>query len=204
MQPDTPPTHPIDYLDSISSASSGSSKKVNDKVFFGVIIVGVLIAAMVATFALMGGGSNNTSDLERVGVRLNALQTVVNSSSQTTVSSKLRATNTSLSLVLTSANQDANKQLVAAGLDPKKLNPKIIAEESTGELSTRLEDARLNGVFDRTYAREMSYQLETLLVLIRQAESKAKDDTTKDFLATTHSAVQPFQAQFSSFDDTTK
>lgn len=204
MQPNEHNPHPIDYLDSISSASGSSSKKTSDKVFFGVIIGGIIIAIVVGILALMGAGSTNPDNMEKLGIRLKALQTVVDSSRKTTVSSSLRATNTSLSLVLTSANRDIDEQLTGLGLDPKKLNPKITAEESTEELTRRLESARLNGLFDRTYAREMSYQLETLLVLIRQVESNTNNEKTKDVLNTTYNNIEPLREQFSSFDDTTK
>ena len=204
MQPNEQSSHPIDYLDSISSASGKSSKVASDKVFFGVIIGGIIIAIVVGLLALMGAGSSNTDNLERLSIRLKALQTVVDSSKKTTVSSQLRATNTSLSLVLTGANRDINEQLTGLGLDPKKLNPEITAEESTEKLAARLESARLNGVFDRTYAREMSYQLETLLVLIRRTASNTNSEETKSALKTTYNNIEPFREQFSSFDDTTK
>jgi molecular chaperone DnaK (HSP70) len=196
--------HPIDYLDSIATVPKGAAKKVNDKLFFGLIIGGVLAALVVGGLALLNGGSSSKDDLIRLSVRFQNLQTVSDKSSKTIVSSSLRATNTNLSLALASANRDSKKALVTLGadskkLDPKKLDPKITEQEKTEELDKKLTNARMNATFDRTYAREMTYQLDTLLVLIDKTESKTKDTSVKEFLQTTRRNLKPLQKQFAEF-----
>lgn len=200
MQPNEQPQHPIDYLDSISTAPKKPAGKVNDKVFFGVIIAGVLVTILVGVFAFLSTGTSSAEDMSRLSVRLENLQTISDNARKTTISSSLRATNINLSLALTNANRDIAEHLAATGIDdPKKINPAIITEENTDELTEKLEDARLNAIFDRTYAREMSYQLETLLVLIQQTETKVKENSAKEFLSKLHKDLESLQKQFSNF-----
>lgn len=199
MQPNEQPEHPIDYLDSISTAPKKPAGKVNDKLFFGVIIGGVLITLIVGVLALLSVGTSSKEDMGRLSVRLENLQTISDAARKTTISSSLRATNINLSLALTNANRDIVEPLTANGIDPKKIDSRITTEENTDELKEKLEDARLNAIFDRTYAREMSYQLETLLVLIQQIEGKTKNSAEKEFLSTLRGNLEPLQKQLANF-----
>lgn len=203
MEPTEPQQHPIDYLDSISSAPKKSAKGPADLLFFGVLIGGLLIALLVGAFMLLGDGGGKKTDFTTLAVRLTNLQSVADNSKKNIVSSKLRATNTSLSLALTNANRDITDSLTQNGVESGKLDPKITAQENTDELNGRLEDARLNGIFDRIYAREMSYQVDTVLILIEQLESKARHSSQKEFLSATHANLKPLQEQLSKFDTTT-
>ncbi len=199
MQPNDPTQHPIDYLDSIAATPKKPASAVNDKLFFGAIIGAVIVIIFVGILAFLNIGSGNTVNLSRLSARLTNLQKISDDSKVKIVSSSLRATNINLALALTNANRDFPEILTAHGIDPKKISSSITDEENTDELAERLEDARLNGIFDRTYAREMSYELETLLVLIGQLEEKAKDDTEEEFLAGLRSNLEPLQKQFSGF-----
>lgn len=203
MQPNDQPQHPIDYLDSIAATPKRSATGVSNKLFFGVIIAAVLLLLTVVPFILLNAGSNNSGNLSQLSARLQNLQTVTDAAQKNIVSSKLRATNTSLSLTLTGANRELEEPLKASEIDPAKLDPKIVARENTDELTKKLEDARLNAVHDRTYAREMTYQLDTLIVLVEQIESKTKKTSTKEALTTIRNNLQPLQKQFSDFNATT-
>ena len=202
MQPNEQSQHPIDYLNSISTAPEKSNKK-GDMLFFVALLVGVLVALIVAGFALLGSGPSNKDDLSRLSVRLTNLQSTTNSAQKNVVSSKLRATNTSLSLALTNANRDITDHLTAQSIDPKKISTKITNEEKTDTLTEKLEDARLNANFDRTYAREMSYQLETTIALLGQLEAKTKNTDLKEYLIATRDNIVPLQKQFADFNAST-
>lgn len=194
------PQHPIDYLDSISTVPRSTKQGPSDKLFFGAIIGAVLVILIVGAFAFLSTGTSTKDDFATLGVRLMNLQTVVDDSQENIISSDLRGTNTSLSLVLTNANRDIAGSLTAYGIDPEKPPAKIAAKEDTTELTERLEDARLNAIFDRIYAREITYQLQTTLILIEQIESKTKSSSEKEFLSTTHKNLQPLQERFAKFD----
>ncbi len=202
MQPNEQPQeqHPIDYLDSISSVPKGAKQGPSDKLFFGAIVGALLVALIIGVLAFLATGTSTKDDFATLSVRLANLQTVADEAQDNIVSGDLRATNTSLSLVLTNANRDIEETLTAYELSASKPDPKIAAAESTEELSERLEDARLNAIFDRIYAREMTYQLETMLILIEQIQERADSSAEQEFLSTTIENMRPLQERFSKFD----
>lgn len=202
MQPDNLPQHPIDYLDSIST-SPKQTPGASDKLFFGAIIGAVLVISAAVAFMLFAGGSTPKDELTRLSVRLSNLQSVSDGARANIVSSKLRATNTDLSLTLASGVRDIKEPLTTAGVDTEKISEAITSEEDITELTDTLEDARLNAVYDRTYAREMSYQLETLIVLIKQLESDVGDEAIREFLSETRANLEPLQEEFSTFTEST-
>ena len=203
MQPNEQPQHPIDYLDSIATTPKGSAKKANDMLFFGAIIAALVVVALVGAFAFLNGGSSSKDHLSRLSVRLTNLQKVSDNSKKNIVSSELRAINANISLAFTNANRDIKEHLTSSGIEPDSISEAITSEESTEELTTTLEDARLNAKFDRTYAREMNYQLETLITLLRQAEEESNDAAEKEFLSTTAKNLSPLQKRLASFNAAT-
>lgn len=203
MQPNEQPQHPIDYLDSIATTPRQPAQKVSDKLFFGAIVAGLLLALFVGTFALSRDDGGSKEDLSRLNVRLENLRSISDKSRKNIVSSSLRGTNTNLSFALTNASRDLEEHLTKHDIDPKKISSKITDQEKTKELEETLEDARLNAIFDRTYAREMTYQLETLTVFIKQIEEDTKNTSEKEFLSTTLANLEPLQNQFANFDAAT-
>lgn len=197
MQPNDQPQFSIDYLEQISSAPKKPGMK--DKLFPIVVIAGLVIVVLVGLFTLLDTGGGNQSDMMRLAARLKTLQTVTDSSQNTIKSNDLRSTNTNLSLFLTNTNRNIVSPLQANGISVGKLDPKITASEDGSGLKARLEDARLNAVFDRTYAREMSYQLEALAALMQQVETNTKSQSLKKFLTTARSQLEPLGKQFADF-----
>ena len=199
MQPNEPTQHPIDYLDQISTAPKKPSPA--DRLLPIVLIAGILTALVVGILTLLGGDSGK-NDLMRLAIRLETIQSISDSSQKTIKSSNLRSSNTNLSIFLTNTNRDLKPHLAAGGIDMSKPDPKIVAQESGQELRKRLEDARLNAAFDRTYAMEMSYELETLSALLAQIEKDSRNRSLREFIATTKSQLSPLNDQFAEFTTT--
>lgn len=201
MQPDKQPQYSIDYLNEISTAAPKPG--VSNKLFLIVVIAGVLTALIVGIFALLNSSTSNKDNLIRLSARLNTLQSISDTSKKTITSSDLRGTNTALSLLLTSTNRDITAPLANNSVDTAKLDAKIVASEDGSDLKKRLEDARVSGYFDRTYAREMSDQLTTLIALMKEIDGRTKSKSLKDFLATTEKQLEPIQKQFADFNAAT-
>lgn len=199
MQPSEQPQHPIDYLDSISTAPKKRPGAVNDKLFFGALIAGAISILLVGSLIFLNGGTSSKEDMARLSTRLQNLQKISDDARETVVSSELRATNINLALTLANANHDIVEPLKTYGLEPKKIDKKITTEEDPKELTDKLEDARLNAIFDRTYAREMTYELGTLLILIEQLQTKVEDSDQQEFLSTLRTNIEPLQKQFDTF-----
>lgn len=197
MQPNEQPQFSIDYLDQIASPPKKPGLK--DNLFPIVVIAGLIIAVLVGLLAVLGAGGDNKNDMMRLALKLQTLQAISDSSQKTIKSSDLRSTNGNLSLFLTNTNREVMPPLQADGIDPAKPNPKIAATENGDDLKAKLEDARLNVVFDRTYAREMSYELETLAALMQQIEKNNKSRSFKEVLATARTQLEPLRKQFAEF-----
>ncbi len=197
MQPNEQPQFSIDYLDQI--ASPPQKPGMRDKLFPILVIGGLLVALLVGLMAILSAGGGNQEDMMRLSAKLKTLQAIADSSQRNIKSSSLRSTNGNLSLFLTNTNRDMAEPLKANNVNVAKLNPKITASEDGSDLKAELEDARLNVVFDRTYAREMSYQLEALAALMQQIEANTKSRSLKESLITAKTQLKPLQKQFADF-----
>ena len=126
----------------------------------------------------------------------------IDENSKNIQSTELRRANSSLSLALTNTKRDSTAPLAAAGVKkitaPPKTSP-ILKEFA--DVSTRLEDARLNNVFDAGYARELSYQLATIRSEIKSLSKSSKSKSLKEFLTTAENNFAPLSDQFSSFNN---
>lgn len=198
MQPNTQ-QYPIDYLEEISTAPKKSGAS-NDKLFFIVIIGGLLTAALAGILAFSNFGFNDKESAARLSLRLSNLQTVTESSQKNITSSKLRGINANLSITLVGATSEANGYATASGIDVKKISPSITASESVEELTVLLENARLNSTLDRVYAREMNYQLEALVSLLSYIETNTKSTSFRELASTIRQQIEPIQKQFLNFN----
>jgi hypothetical protein len=190
----------IDYLNQI--APGPKKPGLSNKLFF-LLIGGGLLIAIIVGIALLSGGTSNTTRLETLAARLQTLQTISTASQKNLKSGMLRSTNSNLSIFLTNANRDISTPLSINGVNIKKLDKNIVASENGAPLTARLEDARLNAVFDITYAREMNYQLATVAGLMKEIYSSTKSKSLKDFLVATDDNLQPIKKQLADFNGTT-
>lgn len=194
--------YPVDYLNQISGQPQKPSLSSNR---FLMIIGGAVVLIIIAVLFMIitSGNTGPKEKMQILAARLMTLQTVSTEAQPNIKSGDLRSTNSNLTIFLTNTNRDIAPPLMESGIDATKLNENIVAQEAGEELSATLEDARLNAVFDRTYAREMSYQLETVGVLIQEIYNSTNNDSFKTFLENTDTNLQPLRGQFSDFNAAT-
>jgi len=197
----TPTPPPTDYLNQI--APQAPKKTLMSFGIRQVIVVGgALILLVIILIIIVNSIAGARRDpLERLSARLTSTETIVTAAQPNLKSSKLRSLNSNLSLSMTNTNRDIAKPFLSAGIDIKKLDKKIVAGESTEALAERLENARLNAVYDRTYAREMAYQLGTLLTLMKQTYTDSNNGELRTFLTTAYNNLEPTQASFANFSE---
>lgn len=195
-----PPAQGMDYLNQISTPKQENNWfKPGPRLF--LMIGGALVILVIIVSIVLGIiGSNNRKPLEQLSVRLSATSTVADEWQKEIKSSSLRSLNSSLKLYLTDINRDIAAPMEKSGVDVTKPNESILQQESTETLGQRLEDARLNGIFDRVYAREMSYRLETILALMRQINATTGNNDLKVFLSKAYDSLQPAQEEFARFN----
>lgn len=205
MQPNDqfqPQQYPSDYLNSIAAPTA--VKTLNPIVLWG-LIAGALVLVVVAFFAISsaGGSSTPSGSLSSVAAQMNSLQDVTKSAQGNLQSSELRTINSGLTLALTNANRDLADPLKQRGisLKDKKKNKTVAAVAAeTDELKKRLEDARLNAVYDRTYAREMTFALKSLRSDMAALYKASNSKSLKETLVSADDNLLPLTEEFSSFN----
>lgn len=201
MQPDNQQLS-SDYLNQI--AAPAPVKKLNPLFLWG-LIGGLLVLAIVAVVAIgaMSGTGTSSSSLTAVASKLENLKKVSESAQKNIQSGELRSLNSSLTLVLTNANRDMAEPLKAKDIklkDEKKKESVVRITKEFEELDTRLEDARLNAVYDRTYAREMTFALKTLHSDMSVLYKNTRSNSLKEVLDTTDTNIAPLLDEFESFN----
>ncbi len=162
------------------------------------VVIIILISILVSAFA-----SHTSEYMQRLAARLNTTQTIASGAQVNIKSSQLRSLNSNLQLYLTNTIRDIGTQLTSENIDPANLDAKIVASEAATDMINRLENGRLNAVYDRTYAREMAYQLDSIIALFDQVESSTSSQSLKNFIDNARSNLQPTQTAFSNFNTTT-
>ena len=190
-----------DYLDQIS-IKSNNVKLFSDKKFLFVAIGGAL-TVIVAIIIIIAGMTQKSNDIVQLAARLNSVNSTVDTTKNKIKSSDLRATNSELKIYLTNTIRDLGTILSAKNIKIDKLESKYTKLESNEDLLLRLEDARLNAVYDRIYAREMATWLEKTLIMMQDSyDLTPKNNTkTRDFLNNAYSNLDPLQSAFENFNN---
>ena len=200
MQPSQPPILPnpipSNYLDEI--AGPQKQPGMSNKLFLG-IIAGAVLIIVIFFIALFSGGDSKAISTERLALRLQTLQKVSDGTHKNLKDSKLRALNSRLITQLTNTNRDIAAPLKAAGINIKKTDKKLTAQENGEKLTKKLEDARLNGMLDRVYANEMSHELETSAIMMENLFKSTKSKSLKKFLEDSYDDLSALQKEFEDY-----
>lgn len=195
-----PPQPPVDYLDHIAPQAPKSSPfKFGPKLFalIGLALVVLVIAISITINVVVGG---QKQPLERLAARLTATETIVTDAQAHLKSSQLRSLNSTLRLYLTNVNRDIGETLAEANVNTTKLSESVVEEESTDEMAGRLDDARLNAVYDRTYSREIAFQLATTMALLQEIHAGNYSTEIKTFAKDVYDNLSPTYEAFDSYD----
>jgi hypothetical protein len=190
--------YPIDYLNQIAPApqKAGPSRKTF-VIFAGLGVFAFIIVSLMIFSSLSAGPTN---DMQHLAARLTTLKTIANAAQPTIKSSQLRSTNGGLIVTLSNANRDIVAPFAGAGVDTTKPDKTIVAAENGDKLTAKLEDARLNAVYDGAYAREMSYQLSSAISLMSKIYNGSSSQQVKNFLLATDKNFEPLKKQFDDFN----
>lgn len=190
----------IDYLNQI--APKPARRGFNNQILVFAAIGGGILILIIIVASLLGAGSVPTTNMETLAARLETLTTISQDAQVNIKSNQLAGINSELNIFLTNADHDMATPLLNNGIDVKNLDKTIVAAENGSSLKAKLDDARLNAVFDRTYAREMSYELETVHSLMQTIYNSTRSTSMKSFLQTTDSNLAPIKQQMDTFDAT--
>lgn len=190
---------PLDYLNQIAPQAPKKARmglNLRTVVFGGVILVVLVIIAAIVVGAVV---SSRKGPWEQLSARLSTTQTIAEDATKKLKNSQIRSINSSLKLNLTNTQRDLTTPLQLQDINPKKLPESTVADEAAGAMKERLENARLNAKFDSTYAREMSYQLTTILVLYQELFNKSSNQSTRSTLESAYNNLAPLQKSLADF-----
>jgi hypothetical protein len=202
-QPSSPPQPPIqspDYLNQIApQAPKTQPFKFGPKLLIIAAAILVILIIIVSVAVNIIAGSQR-QPLQQLAARLTTTETLANNAQPNLKSSQLRSLNSNLEIYLTNTNRDIGQPLLSGGVDTAKLPESVLKKESGETISANLEDARLNAVFDRTYAREMTYILGNTLALMKQIRTSTGSTELRAFLDPAIADLTLIHESFSSFD----
>lgn len=176
------------------------------KILIGVgIALGLLIIIAIIAGLASGGGDKERDYVDKIYLRTSHLVEETGTYNKVVKSSQLRSMGTSLLSVLTEtqysiANILKNDFGVSNIETPK--SEKTTEEENAvmAEYLNNLENARLNGILDRVYARELTYQIGMVLSLEHEAYARTDKSSLKSALASSMDNLNQLYEQFGDFD----
>jgi hypothetical protein len=204
MQPEQPQNSHGVSMEYLNQIAPQTPKKIPFSKFQLLVFGGIILVIIVVVAGIVAALGSNTggSSTERLAARLLSTAIIADKAQPTIKSTQLQTLNSNLRIYLTNTNRDIATPLKSIGLDVAHLDPAVIKAESGVDVTAKLEDARLNAVFDKTYAREMSYRLDTIVNLMQQIDASTNSSSLKTFLNGAYTNLKPTQQQFSDFNAT--
>lgn len=190
---------PLDYLNQIAPQAPKQKK-------FGlnlrtVLIGGIILVVLVIILSIAAGAIVNSrkDPWQQLSARLTTTKGIVDDASKKLKNSQIRSANSDLKLYLTNTQRDLTPQLTELNIKTDALSDSIVAEEKRTAMIKRLEDARLNAKFDSTYAREMNYQLSTLLALYQKMYAAGGTTSQRTYLKSAYDNLAPIHQSIADF-----
>lgn len=138
----------------------------------------ILIGFFLISLTSSGGLS---PQLQRLSARLDALQEMITQSKKSISDPDLSKLSSDLSILTAGSIAQLQTPLKNAGMG--SISDDIKKAEADEATLQKLEEAKLAGIFDRTYARLLKLKLDTLLVLMNDIYDETKSGALKNALS---------------------
>lgn len=190
---------PADYLDQIAPQSQKAPFLLGRPILLGVIAVAAIIFVIIGNLVVGAIADSRKDPWYRLSTRLSTTSKIADSTTGKIKSSTLRSLNSEVKLFITNTNRDLKAPLADLGITTESIPANIKAEESADPALARLEDARLNAVYDRTYAREMTYELALVLSALQKAYEVSSSADTQQTLSNSYDTLKLTYDSFSEY-----
>lgn len=205
-----------DYLDKIASEARpltasapgflGSALHLSMKQLkiIGIAIAVIFLVLIIAMIASSGNKNTERDYVDTAYLRTKDLSKVIDDYRTKIRSSELRSMAMSLKSVLLETNYALSSTLTNnfGAKSPDTPEKESTATDETaiiGELTASLEEARLNALLDRVFAREYTYQISLLISLETDIINRTKIDLLKSSLTSSRSNLETLHEQFDNF-----
>lgn len=202
----------LEYLQQIAKANRplppAQPVKSQTSTLIKIIVGGIVafIAVVILGIALGNMGAKTGDLAKQIYVRANNLNTTVTTYNKSLKSSRLRSISTSLSGTLINTTGQLSTYL--GSLKEGDKNALIPSEsvlnsetELTNALNTSLNNAKLNGILDRTYAHQISLQVSLLLSLEAQLIARQPDQPLLSIIEQSYSSLSTIQTSLEEYSD---
>lgn len=189
----------LEYLNEISKSNRPVRTKRHDEnskiTILKVAIGGFVLFILIVSFGSLLGNLNSkvSNTTKQLYTRTDQLNVTLKPYTKIVKSSRLRAIGSSLSSVLTGASNQLKEYYKAKGTKPESLklsgNPATEEQQLIQNLSTSLQNAKLNGVLDRTYDNQIALQVSLLRSLTSQVISRTKDKKLLEIVEPLYSSL---------------
>jgi hypothetical protein len=194
-------TYAVDYLDQI--APPPPSAKFLSGAFGKIVVILGVVFVLAISLIIAFGNQKNTASTEAMAIKLENLERVAKDTQKNLKSGKLTALNSRFDSWLTDTDRDAYDLLGKAGVKKTAIDKDATAKavKSRTDLMTKFNDAKLNAELDRVYAREMSYQAQTIKNSLDDIVKKVPSKQIKDWAREASKNLVPIQKSFAEFTD---
>ena len=202
QQPPVPPPTDIDYLNQIAPPAPPSGFDKKTKLIMIVLgIVGALGLVFIVMASLSQSGQTNANPTNFIA-RLEKLEAVGNANTNRLKSNPIRNINSSMVAVVASAKSAMVNPAAALKINIKNVQREYAKTDSPAKLNQRLDDAYLNNQLDATYAREMTFELKSTIIMMQQLEKSSSLKSFKDLLQKYSKDFARLQSQYADYKDT--
>lgn len=203
QQPNQPEQseYSIDYLNQIAPEKPKSNTP-NKIVLIGGGVVGLLSIILIVGLLFTSGSRNTGQIAVDLSSQLGTLRDISKEQQDNLRNNVLRNYNSALTLQLTNASTDLEAALEAEEIEPGKLSKEDQEEQEAfkAELDAKFENAALNIQLDRTYAREMTYQLNVIDSMITSVADKSSSTLMDEFVEANQSNLQAIAKDLDEFN----
>lgn len=178
-------SHSIDYLNKLAGTTTPtkSAAPANQKII--LIGVGVFLALSLAVllliFANQKGPSGPPAEQTLYTTIFNSAE-ISSEASKHIKNSQLSSLNSAYHGQLVNDLTAMSEPLAKRGIDAKELGKAAKKAAEFEEVLQKLEDARLNAVYDKTYAAELDYQLQSIIMLMEKVEKLSSNKDMVEFV----------------------
>jgi hypothetical protein len=189
----------IDYLNQLAGANK-QANQFNPKIVIGGI-VGFLALALAVLLLVVNNGGGPTGPKPEETLYKTVVDTaqITNDSKRKIGSSELVSINSSLNILLLNSITGMAEPLQKSGLDAKKLESAAKKEKAFEKPMAKLEDARLNAIYDRAYVREIGFKIQSMMLLIEKINKISTNKPLKEYLGKTKPDLETIEKALDDF-----
>lgn len=195
----------LEYLNQISAKPAPVQPTLFDKKTKLILIIAAAVLLLVVILMAVAGSSSSeptaSSELARLYHRSDALEQSLTTYTPSVKSSSLRSSAATLSTILAELKSTSNTYFTASGAKLEDYPLAASDSKIITALDSSLENARLNGILDRTFASEIYYQIRYLIIIEDSTLAKSSDASLTTFLQSSKTSLERLRDTFATFSE---